>query len=79
MGGGGGGGVKRHAGRCVASAAPSANLCAAVRAQSLLQDLRIADGPRCMLIICGKHGEAKQWGRLSAAMPSVSVYIWSWW
>lgn len=27
-------------------------------AQSQLQDLRIADGTRCMLITCGKHGEA---------------------
>ena len=70
-------GVKRHAGCCVASVAPGTDLCATVWAQSLLQDLRIADGTRCMLIICGKHGEAKQRGCLSTAMLSVSVYIWS--
>ena len=52
------GGVKRHAGCCVASVAPSTNLSATVRAQSLLWLLRIADDTQCMLIICGKHGEA---------------------
>lgn len=71
------GGVKRHAGCCVASVASDTNLCAAVWAQSLLPDLRIADGTQCMLIICGKHGEAveaKQWD-VSVLLCWASVFI----
>lgn len=37
--------------------------------------LRIADGARCVLIICGKHGESKQWDvRVLPSWASVFIY-----